>query len=348
MNIYALRKTILNQYSSELVFRKYPLQLLFGLLWIALILTVIYCNLHFEIPLFLKILSSLVLGMAFTALSFFNHELLHGSIVKEGVLLRFLAYPGFFILAVSPELWLTWHNYVHHFHTNEVGGSDPDLASEWERLKKKKIGLVITRILPGSGHWLSYLMMPFLFGLQSLNVMWIRSLERPELYKAVRRPLVIAETLMYLTAWGCIIYLMPFWSLFYLLIIPGFIVNIVVINYVGLPHHLRPLVRENLPFFTTYSLKAPKIIDLLTFNFSHHVEHHIFPEMSHSQFPAMRKHLRKQFPEDYLFVKLGTALKTFYSTPRAYADETNLYYAETGKTVDLFEIEKKIICRNEN
>jgi fatty acid desaturase len=348
MNFHDLRKTILNQYSSERVFKTHPLQIFAGVSWMALTLGVIWLNLQLQLPLALKILSSLVLAVSFTVLTFFNHELLHGSMVKGKLSRKIFAYPGFFILAVSPELWLTWHNYVHHFHTNETGGGDPDLASEWERLKKKKIGLFITRVLPGSGHWLSFVMMPILFGLQSLNVMWVRAFEKPELYKSLRRPVVIAETLVYFAAWACLIYFLPFFTLFYLFLIPLFVVNIVVINYVGLPHHMRPLSRENRPLYTTFSLKAHPLIDVLTFNFSHHVEHHIFPEMNHSEFPSMRKHLLSAIPEQYLFVKLGTALKTFYSTPRAYASETHLYYAETGKTVDLLEIEKKILIKNGN
>lgn len=337
-----LRKKILEVDPSVKFQKKYPWHALFGIALMAVIGGIIALNLQVastgnELDWPVKLASSLILGIAFSSLAFFNHELLHGSMVKSMTLMRILAYPGFFILAMSPELWRVWHNQLHHFNTNQTGGADPDLAGDWGRLKERKIGRFVVKLLPG-GTIFSVLFSCVAFSLQCVNVAWVRSLERPKLYAGMSRLRVNLETFSYYAMWAAIAVLLPFQQFFYLFLIPLFITNAVIINFVGVPHNMRPLSMENQPLLTAISLKSPGWVNGLTFNFSFHCEHHIFPEANHRYLPQIHEVLKKSYPNDYKYVPYLTALRALYTTPRAYFDDNHLFNPDTGEKVNLHEL----------
>lgn len=73
-------------------------------------------------------LISLVIGMSFAGLMFVGHELLHGALVRgRWNWLRPLAGWIYFApFALSQQLWVVWHNRVHHATTNKLGNCTPD------------------------------------------------------------------------------------------------------------------------------------------------------------------------------------------------------------------------------
>jgi fatty acid desaturase len=340
MPFLSIRKRVLESDPGILLQEKFPIQLGVGALWIVVAAGIAYANTRYELSIPLRVLSSLGIGLSLSILTFFNHELLHGSIVRSPRLAHLLAYPGFFVFALSPEIWKAWHNQLHHFNTNRTGGLDPDLAGDWNRLKNRKIGPTLVKLLPGSGHPASYLFNTIVFTAQCANVTWLRSREAPELYRSMNRTRAYAETLAYYAIWLALLFVLPFGQSLFLLIIPAAIVNVVVFNYVGLPHNMRPLAHRNDPLATTLSLESPSIVNRLFFHFSLHSEHHIFPEANHSYLPRVREILRREFPNEYRSIPHGRAIRLFYSTPRAYFDDTHLFYPETGREIDLLALAK--------
>lgn len=340
-NFHSLRKRLLELDPSIDLRKKFPLQLGIAGAWYALIGALAWINLTQELSVALRLLSSLIIGLAFSALAFFNHELLHGSVVRSRRLAHGISYPGFFMISLSPELWKTWHNHLHHFNTNQLGGLDPDLAGDWPRLQQRKIGRLVLKLLPGSGHWGSLFFMFFAFSAQAANVTWIRSRELPELYRPMSRRRVVIETLTYYAIWLSLFIALPLDQFFFLLLIPMMITNAVIINYVGVPHNMRPLSQENLPLHTAISLKSSKIIDWMYFNFSHHCEHHIFPEANQHYLPRVRELLIREYPREYCLVPHAEALRMFYSTPRAYLDDHHLFDPESDHKVNLIELAEK-------
>jgi fatty acid desaturase len=283
--------------------------------------------------------ASLAMGFGFSLLCFFNHELLHGSVLRSKKIARVLAYPGFFIFCISPELWRVWHNELHHRHTNQLDGLDPDLAGDWPRMKQKRHGTLMVDALPGSGHPLSFIFIFFLFSLQAANVLWLRSRERPELYRGMNRRRVVLETLAFYLAWIVLLASLPLSKSIFLLLIPLATANWIVFNYVGLPHGMRPLSNgADDTLGTTISLKSPRLINFLFLNFSLHVEHHLFPMASSTVLPRIQEVLLRHFKEEYVLVDHWKALRIYHSTPRAYADPTHLVYPRSKRAVDLIAL----------
>ncbi|MBS1963048.1 MAG: fatty acid desaturase [Bdellovibrionales bacterium] len=340
-NFIEIRKRV-SALDPELPLRaKHPTQLALGAAWLAIALALGVWNLARETNWAIQLLSGIGIGIALSVLTFFNHELLHGSIVKSRRLAHVLAYPGFFVFALSPELWITWHNHLHHYHANQTGGYDPDLAGDWNRLKNRKIGPPLVKyLMPGAGHPLVHVFNTMAFSLQCLNVTWLRSRERPELYRSMNRGLMVAETLAYYAIWIALFVALPFGKFFFLLLVPAAIVNAVVFNTVGLPHNMRPLTEDNLPMAATITLESPRIVNWMFFNFSYHIEHHVFPEANHSILPRIGAHLRREYSEEYTAVPHGRAIRAFYSTPRAYFDADHLFYPDTGEKVDLAKLRR--------
>ena len=339
MGFIAIRKRVLELDPSIQIQKKHPTQLLAGAFWLAVAIVIIVANLQQDLSIPLRILSSVGIGLSLAILTFFNHEILHGSIVPMK-LAQILAYPGFFVFSLSPELWKTWHNHLHHYNANKPGGLDPDLAGDWNRLKNRKIGRLLIKLLPGSGHPASFLFNCIAFSAQCANVTWLRSREEPGFYKSMNRKRVVLETLVYYALWITLFVVLPFSQFFFLLVIPTAIVNNIVFNYVGLPHNMRPLSQTNHPLETTLTLESPKFINLLFFNFSLHTEHHVFPEANHSALARVREVLLREYPEEYCSVPHGQAIRAFYSTPRAYLDDQHLFDPETNRKVNLLELRK--------
>ncbi len=72
------------------------------------------------------------------------------------------------------------------------------------------------------------------------------------------------------------------------------------------------------PLLNSMSINAPRWIDFLHFNFSHHIEHHLFPAMNWSQTPQIRSWLKQYYGEYYVAPSHGKALYWLYKTPRIY------------------------------
>ena len=66
-----------------------------------------------------------------------------------------LGYLGFAPMLVSPTLWRTWHNQVHHGKTNQ-GNSDPDGFGTLSRYEKAPSTRFVARLAPGSRHPVRY------------------------------------------------------------------------------------------------------------------------------------------------------------------------------------------------
>ncbi|MBL7714419.1 MAG: fatty acid desaturase [Bdellovibrionales bacterium] len=337
----SLRKKVLELDPGLPFQKKYPGHIVFGLGWMCFVAAVITVNLTYDLSLGLKLLSSLALGIAFSSLAFFNHELLHGTMIKSTFWMHVLAYPGFFILALSPELWRTWHNQLHHFNTNQLGGMDPDLAGDWQRLKDLGIRKRTVDILPGGNNFLAAIFMVIAFNLQCLNVTWVRSKERPKIYASMNRTLVNIESLAYYAIWIALAVILPFEQFLYLFLIPLFFTNSVIINFVGVPHNMRPLSKENRPLLTTISLKVPRIVNWLAMNFCYHCEHHIFPEANHKFLPRVHTVLVKEYSDQYYFVPYFKALAALYTSPRAYFDEDHLFNPHTGEKTNMHQMARE-------
>src|SRR5262249_45809338 len=69
---------------------------------------------------------SLVIGCCMAGVALRAHEALHGGVVRGRAMIRLIGWLGFLPFCISPQLWMGWHNRVHHNHCGQPG-VDPDM-----------------------------------------------------------------------------------------------------------------------------------------------------------------------------------------------------------------------------
>ncbi len=281
------------------------------------------------------VLVSLVLGMLYSSLGLFAHELLHGSILKTSWVTRVMAWFGFLIFGLSPELWLTWHNRVHHFNTNK-SGVDPDTFGLWDEFQHYPMAGFILKRAPGSGHLLSWLYLPLNFSNQALTVMWYFLWKGdPKLYGTVNRPLAVIETLLMYAFWAVLGWQLGWRTWFLVFLVPALIANLVVSGYILVQHLFCPLTETNDPLENTLGVQTLPWLDFIHFRFSHHVEHHIFPELNHTALAELRTILRRDYPKRYRLMPHHHALRVLLAGPRVYRDAQTLWEPESRRSRDV-------------
>ena len=264
----------------------------------------------------------LVMGQCFAAMGFLAHETLHGSIVKSKGLQYFLGYLGFGPMLVSPSLWRVWHNQVHHGKTN-MGNSDPDSFGTVSRYEKAPSTRFVARLAPGSQHWSSAFFFAYWFMFHGQVVLWIQAKYMRTFARFDRRRAII-DSVVCLVLWIAVGVLAgPFYALFVVLV-PIVVTNFLVMGYIATNHFMRPMTEANDPIENSMSVTTLPIIDKLHFNFSHHVEHHLFPMMSAKHAPRVRTWLEENEPERYVTPSHVRAFTYLYRTPRVYQDANTL------------------------
>ena len=273
-----------------------------------------------------SLLLALVAGQCRAAMGFLGHEVLHGSVVGDKRLQTFLGYVGFGPMMVSPTLWRTWHNQVHHRRTN-LGNSDPDSFGTVERYEAAPSTRFVARLAPGSRRPLSYLFFLYWFTFHGQVVLWIQS-KYMRGFRRMNRRRAIIDTAVCAAIWLTVLVLAgPFYALF-AVVIPLVVANFIVMSYIATNHFLRPLTKENDPLDNSMSVNTFGWVDQLHFNFSHHVEHHLFPNMSGANAPRVRTWLKENEADRYVSPPHWLAFVYLYKTPRVYLDSTTLVDAD--------------------
>jgi fatty acid desaturase len=293
-------------------------------------------------PWYLCLLLSLVIGQCLAAMGFLAHEVLHGSVVTSKGLQTFLGYLGFAPMLVSPTLWRTWHNQVHHGKTNQ-GNADPDGFGTITRYEKAPSTRFVARLAPGSRHPMSYLFFTYWFAFHGQVVLWIQS-RYLRGFRRMNRRRAIVDTAVSALLWIAVaVAAGPFYALF-AIVIPLVIANFLVMSYIATNHFMRPLTESNDPIENSMSVNTYAWIDRLHFNFSHHVEHHLFPNMSAKHAPRVRAWLLENEADRYVSPPHWLAFLYLYRTPRVYLDSTTLcdpddprgeYHADTRELAEL-------------
>lgn len=268
-----------------------------------------------------KLIVSVVVAHCLAGLAFMAHEVLHGAMGGSRKLQNLVAWPGLGAILTPPEFWRTWHNRVHHGHTNHKL-RDPDHFGVHARYRKSSFANRMLDYAPGSGHPLSLLFCFYSFSLHSLVVLWGTARKHPG-FKGRLWTKERIQSLMLIAGWVGLGVVSGKDAL-YTVIIPFFGANFVIQSYIVTNHWLRPLTAINDPLANSLSLVVPKFIDPLHFRFSHHAEHHLWPGLASSQLPKVRQWLLSNCPGDLALSRYGEALGWLYRTPRTYKGPTRL------------------------
>lgn len=288
------------------------------------------------LPWYAAVPISVGVGVLYASLFFFGHEVGHGAIIRSRRGQTAVLYITCLIYCLSPHLWQIWHNHAHHGRTNEPD-RDPDSFGTLEHFRRNPVSQALAAFAPGSGHWLSAFFLLTFFTAQSHYVLWLNSFT--EEFQRLDRRRAKLESVAMATFWVVVAVWAGPGGAVLGVVIPMLTVNCVMMSYVVTNHMLRPLVTRPNALDTTMSVSTSKVLDLLFFNFSHHVEHHLFPSMSPRYYPLVRRSLRRLVGDRYLAPSHWRALRLVFRTPRLYADSHTLVDARGDSRVSTATVE---------
>ncbi len=274
---------------------------------------------------------SLILGQVYATGAFLAHDALHGSIVRSRRLADLLGYLGFGPMLVSPHLWRIWHVAAHHGNTNTA--RDPDAIANLDEYYASPIARIWTRLIPCSRQPLAGVaFFGYWFTLHGQHILWLhKHYSRWQFEKyGFRQGRAIADTIAYVAFWSAVWYLVGWYNAIFVIIIPMMICNAIVMAFIATEHTCMPRSneKENHPLKNSVSARVPSVVDLLNLNFSHHVEHHLFPAMSYEHTPLVRDWLRRNMSEHYMEPTMSKCLSVLFGSPRIYRDNEHLCYPD--------------------
>lgn len=326
----------------ESVFRRQPLRALYV---IPLVLAILIGSYFLAVtPLVwpIALLGAMFLGNLYASLMVIGHEILHGATVRSHKVQDLCFYFSGLIFCLSPHLWRIWHGQVHHPHTN-IKGEDPDsLGTLEEYITGSAVYRFSIKLIPGSGHWLSYFSLFFFFTLQTQMVLW-HSSKRIAGFKHLHRRRAVWESVAMMIIWLALAILLGLRGTIFVIVIPMLAANFIMSAYIITNHMLRPLTDRRDTLTTTISVATLRLIDAIHFNASHHVEHHLFPATPGSSYPLIRQCLSKVVGEEYLCPPHWWALLVAYRVPGLYEDANTLIEPNSGRRVRIADVETMLV-----
>lgn len=277
-----------------------------------------------------KLIVAVLVAHALGGLAFMAHEVLHGAMGGTRRLQNAVAWMGLGALLTPPEFWRTWHNRMHHGHTNHKV-RDLDHFGTVSRHQKRSMANRLMAYAPGTGHPLSLLFCFYSFSLHAQILLWTATHRHP-VFKSRSWVTEKVQSIVLLLCWiGLAIY--SGWDAVYTVLIPFLGANVIIQSYIVTNHWLRPHTQRNHPLENTLSLLVPEWLDRLHFRFSHHVEHHMLPGVSSVYLPRVRCWLQKEVPGELALARHAEAIRWLYRTPRTYQSNAELAWPESPERV---------------
>ncbi|MEZ5381744.1 MAG: fatty acid desaturase [Microthrixaceae bacterium] len=288
-----------------------------------------------------SLLLGLVAGMAQVSQAFLAHEALHGALGGPRWLRLFVGWLGFGPELIPPSFWIRWHNVAHHGNTN-MGDRDPDNFGTLRRYEKNPAMARFVALSPGSGTWYSYLFFLYSFTFHAQVVLLLQAKHRKE-FAGQPRGRWIAQAVLCVVPWAGLAVAGGWWAVFTVLV-PFMTANFIGQSYILTNHFLRGMAETNDPIANSMSVRSWRITDLLFFNFSHHVEHHLFPRMPSTGAPTVRAWLERNEAESYVCPGHWRAVAMLYRTPRVYRDAKTLCDPDGGRVTPLASVEHDLVA----
>jgi fatty acid desaturase len=273
---------------------------------------------------------ALAIGVCLAGVTFVGHEALHGGVVRGRAAIRIVGWLCFLPFVVSPQLWMAWHNRVHHNHCGQPG-IDPDMYPTLEQYQTQRAARIMAdyfglgrKRLTGAGS--------LLFGFTGQSMQMLFTARRCGVLPPHLHRRAIIETLTGICVWTAVGFLVGPLAFVFVYLIPLVVANTIVMTFIMTNHNLSPLSPINDPLVNSLSVTLPRALEWLTLDFGFHTEHHLFPTMSTRHGRTVREALRAKFPERYQSLPLFTAIRRLHRTARVYRDDTTLIDPHTGET----------------
>lgn len=295
-----------------------------GYVPIAFHLAIIFCAwiaCHYANRLWWPLVA-IVIGNSMSCLAILAHDVSHRSVTRN----RYLLYPTelvlFGLILLPPTLWRRLHT-MHHAHPNT--SQDPErryLASELSFT-----GTVVAATLyPNKAlrfsplcllYWVAY---PIRHGIVAL---FYPARSKPDFVTAKPRYSTvdkswIAFEIVWIVAIQCgLLAFVGGTGLVAVSVVPFCITSAVLSWYFFATHGLKPIAEGDDTLAATTSLVLPAICNRLHSNFSYHAEHHLFPAVHPSHYPALSTLLQSHFPRQYHRIPILRAWSALLQSPIA-------------------------------
>lgn len=273
---------------------------------------------------------SLAIGLSFAGMTFLGHETLHGGVIRGRLawLKPIVGWIAFAPFTLSQQLWVVWHNRVHHANTQRIG-ADPDMYPTLEIYRTSALSrFSIDNFALGGRRLRGILSLLLGFTVQSKHMLFIA--RRRLGMSAHEFRISIVETALSIGLWVAIAIAIGFVPFVYAYFIPLLIADVIVMAFILTNHGLSPATEINDPMVNALSVTAPRWLEWLTLDFGYHVEHHMFPAMSGRHARRVREELLRDWPERYQTMPVFRALRRLHETGRVYKDATTLCDPESG------------------
>lgn len=344
-------RSVLRKYLPEDSFKPEPKHFILYFICMLVYFSSMYFILHVNL-LPVKLLISILMGIALSSLTFFLHDLFHGSITGS----KSLSYVTGLTIGVlnlfAPLFWQRVHN-LHHATTGNI--NDPDRSyilseapkNKFEkfmytlRLSNESIHPFFSLVFMSTGFFWYFLNTMF-YGLIPMKNLQLRKDLKyqtiKDVFKKDKDKLIVLLELIIIFAFQVFLFFFiaksSFINYFLISLLPVGIAHFVAMSYIHTNHFLSPLTGEiDDPLINSLSLKNSTLVDKIFSNFSHHVEHHLFPAMSSLHYPEVRKLLLKLYPERFQLIPMIDAMKSLLKTPRIYGDFTTLITSDGSQRI---------------
>ena len=311
-----------------------------GIPYIAAIIGLSCVLAFYALPIVVALLLSVLLGNLWVGFFFWGHDLYHGVMIRNRTWRMRIGYVPSVIFLASPKLLHLWHVGVHHKHTN-VPLRDPDRRPALtEYIAGTTEWWIQSRFQPGSGHPLSLLYPLCAFPLHLQRMLFEPNY--PGLSELNRTRAKLDSGLM-LLFWGAVSYAVGWPGVVYVVLVPMLTTWTIVMCYIMTNHLLRPHAdpSEHKTLLTSMSVKVSPVIDLLHRNFSHHIEHHLFPTLDSRHLSKVRRILQREVPDLYLAPAWPKAIKTVFQTP-PFVDADEFVNPLTGARIAINDVERRL------
>ena len=285
---------------------------------------------------------SLLSGALSASLFFLGHECCHGAILRRRWAQDLLAFPAFLIFLLSPTFWRSWHNKVHHVRTNSPD-DDPDNFGSLASYRQSRVVRLFATLTPGSGRRATLLYFAVWFAVHAQVVQWYQS-RRCRGFTTLNRRRAAVETLVMLVFWFALGLAVGAYGSMLVIVLPMMVANAIIMSYIATNHLLLPSNTVSNPLDDSMSVTTHPVLDRVHFNFSYHVEHHLFPTMSPKFAPLVRAKLQQFVPGRLLAPGHLAALQMVFHTPRMHDANGDLIDPTTGRRVGFVEI-VEALCR---
>lgn len=227
---------------------------------------------------------------------FFMHEVLHGGVFRSRVAIAVTAFLGGIPCLCSPYVWRIWHNH-HHRHTSTLEDTDrpphpafDDVNSLLSRLHDFTKRLRYSRIQ-------SYFVPFFVLSGHHLLMLIQTLIQRGPLKLNTLR--ACTETFAIFAFFFAPLFFLDVSTSVLGIYLPLVFSHLICNLYILTNHFDNPLSKTNCPLLNSTSVYLSAYFPWTHMGFGRHVEHHIYPQVTHDKLADVTVLLRSLHPEEF-------------------------------------------------